>query len=336
MLLIGYWWLTGPADLGAQTSPTDLADLSLLELVSIRVLPDDSNSDRRWAIGYRHVIRSFEGYLDGTESLSFDRMLLLYPVVPTTITQEAHILEATFRYSERVQLSVMVPFLEQSTDHIRRAGSDFNITTRGIGDVRFSAAYALGSSGVDTSEQHPWVLKMGFSLPSGSIDQKGDTPRGRDTQVPYTMQTGSGTYNFEPAVAFSGKSERLSWTSQASAVVRLGRNDRDYSLGDRLLITSQAVARPGKKIEPWVKAMIEIWGGIDGGDSELNPQIAPVADARLFGGQRLDLQIGFRAHLGKQLRSVLEIAAGLPIHQDLQGPQPKRRWEATAGWKSYF
>ena len=44
-----------------------------------------------------------------------------------------------------------------------------------------------------------------------SIDEKGDTPRGRGTQVPYTMQLGSGTWDLDAGVAYAGTTGRWHW-----------------------------------------------------------------------------------------------------------------------------
>ena len=317
--------------LWAQTSPTDLAELSLSELVNIQVVPKDGESDRRLMVGYRFAYRAFEGYLQETRSLDFDQMLSLFPVVPTRITQEAHIFDASYRWTDKVQITLLVPYIEQSTDHIRRVGEDFNITTRGVADVLVAAAFRFRPESTGS-----WAFNLGLSLPTGSIDQKGDTPRGANTQVPYTMQTGSGTYDLQPALTFSSQSGPLSWGFQALAILRLGRNDRDYSLGDRLRISGQVGARRGKRVEPWVKAIAEIWQRIDGRDLELNPDIAPVADADLSGGERLDFLLGLRIAVGENRRGALEIEGGIPIYQSLNGPQPKRRWETTIAWKAYF
>ena len=55
---------------------------------------------------------------------------------------------------------------------------------------------------------HQIYVTGGLSFPTGSIDEKGDTPRGKGTQVPYTMQIGSGTYDLQPALVYLGQNDQ--------------------------------------------------------------------------------------------------------------------------------
>ena len=55
------------------------------------------------------------------------------------------------------------------------------------------------------------LVNLGFSLPTGSIDEKGRTPKDAnvDTQLPYTMQLGSGTYDIKPSIVYFRSCGRL-------------------------------------------------------------------------------------------------------------------------------
>lgn len=51
------------------------------------------------------------------------------------------------------------------------------------------------------------------------------------------MQLGSGTWCLLPGLTLLGQAAGFSWGAQRVALVRLGENDNDYSLGDRFNLT---------------------------------------------------------------------------------------------------
>ncbi len=74
-------------------------------------------------------------------------------------------------------------------------------SSSGIGDIALSASTPLWHR-----DRHAIVANLGVSLPLGSIDEIGPTPRDaeNDTQLPYTMQIGSGTIDLLPGIIYSG------------------------------------------------------------------------------------------------------------------------------------
>ena len=66
-------------------------------------------------------------------------------------------------------------------------------------------------------------------MPTGSIDEEGDTPRAPGSQqLPYTMQLGSGTWDFPLFLSFRKYEARWDWGMDASYTLRTCSNDRDY------------------------------------------------------------------------------------------------------------
>ena len=57
-------WL--PAPVQAQKPPTDLLELNLEQILSLRI---NRQKIKRWTVGYRAVYAKFEGYCDGTDDL---------------------------------------------------------------------------------------------------------------------------------------------------------------------------------------------------------------------------------------------------------------------------
>jgi hypothetical protein len=83
----------------------------------------------------------------------------------------------------------------------------------------------------------------------------------------------------------------------------------------------------------------EWWDNIDGSDPDLGaaPFVVPTADPDLRGGQRLDMLFGINIEPKGVLKGHrFAIESGLPVYQDLDGPQLETDWIFTAGWQLSF
>ncbi|MFT5471641.1 MAG: hypothetical protein ACI8UO_006778, partial [Verrucomicrobiales bacterium] len=181
-------------DIGAQIAVTpqnvDVTDIPNLEELAAADIPGGAGLGILVvSYHYRHVIN--EGYRQGTNTLSDADVLRLFPVVPVEITQEAHILSIALVQKKDWIFQATVPFLSQSTFHLSSKVAPFTLDSQGIGDVTLEANRVFSHSN-DNSRSY---IGLGLGLPTGSIEEKGDTPRGPGSQLPYAMQLGSGTFD---------------------------------------------------------------------------------------------------------------------------------------------
>jgi hypothetical protein len=339
----------------AQTPPSDLTELSLEQILGLQIVkrPSVDHEDPvvamrdvpRWSLGYRYIHASFSGHRRGTDSLSDGQVLgappdgVVFPILPTNIRQEAHTLEVGYRASDRLAVTVLMPYIFQSTEHISLVGgfSNFTIDSDGIGDVSVTPSWRVWDRG-----NHSVVLSGGLSLPFGSINETGDTPGpGLVNALPYTMQIGSGTADLLPSIAYQCSREQLSASVQALATVRLGRNYRGYTLGNRYVLASRLSYRIRPWFEPVFGVRAQVWDRINGSDPNLPggpPYPATVADPTRYGGEKINLSVGTRFNVtrGRLTGSSLELHGALPVYQRLNGPQPEEQWQLSAGWKWSF
>lgn len=240
------------------------ADLPSLEELAAQDLPGGEGLGKLVvAYHYRHILS--EGYRRGRNDLTDQQVLGLYPVVPVEITQEAHILSVGWLAGENWSIQATVPFVRQSTYHLSTKVAPFTLDSEGIGDVSVESHHAwTGREGART------YVGIGLGLPTGTIEAKGDTPRGPNSQLPYAMQLGSGTFDFKPSLGWSKQvgSNGVMGVDLTSAI-RLGKNDRDYSLGDRAEIDVWY----SHNVTDWLRLRPEVdvmwWGEIDGQDPEV-------------------------------------------------------------------
>jgi len=317
-----------------QTVPADLLDLNIEELFAVTI-EEKANLERlsRWSLSYNFQSSSFKDYYDGGSKIPVGDVLWVpgeeprtsknYPVVPTHIDQEVHAVRLGYNFPDAISLSVVAPYIKQSTDHISIVPGyeAFRITSEGIGDIT-----VMGSYQFTALESDNWQAGIGISLPTGSIDEEGDTPRAAgNQQLPYTMQLGSGTYDIPGFISYSQKEADYLWGVDLRGKMRLGENDRDYTLGNNLSFSGWARLTKLGWLQP--SAHLSYWygGKISGMDTDLEvpgpyPYPAPVVDPNRFGGQQVDLKLGMRFPIINNNQHI-EFFYSLPLYRNLNGPQ---------------
>jgi len=324
----------------AQSTPSEFAELSLLELFE-QTIDDTGSSGGKspWTFAYQYRFAVFDGYLDGTKSLSFQDVLWNgpseqrtaknFPVVPTRITQSVHTLGLGYQLDDNWQLYLSVPYIRQESDHISivRGYDFFVIETQGIGDTSISASYSWKNS-----IEHILQFSFGLTLPTGSIDEEGDTPRAPgDQQLPYTMQLGSGTYDIPLELSYQ-HSKLSNFGVRLSANIRTGRNDRGYRLGNNYTLSSRYQIHLSPTIQSFAGINFQYSESIEGQDDSLLvnapfPYPAAITNPDLYGGKKINVRLGLLWRFSQANQLNLEV--GKPVYQNLNGPQPKEQWRGS-------
>src|SRR5680860_1185048 len=301
-------------------------------------------ADAHGPIGVMGDHRHHEGEL----MLSYRCMQMQPPtlrIVPTEMSMEMHMLSAMFGISDSVTLMGMVPIIEKDMHHITYMGGmgtnvlgSFDTQSSGTGDVSLSALIGLYDGKAPQGDQH-LNLMLGLSSPTGSITETGRvlTPIGATpiVRLPYAMQLGSGTWDFLPGIVYTGRSGNVSFGAQYRGAFRLeDENNQGYALGD----LNQATGWAQYEWAPWVSNSIRVayqtQGSIEGIDQAI---VGPVQTANpdFYGGDRVDLLFGVNLIGQKGAISGQRLAAefGVPVYQNLNGPQMETDWTLTLGWQ---
>lgn len=287
-----------------------------------------------WMVSYRYMYMDMDGNRDGTTRLDpQDVFAQGYMVAPLSMTMEMHMPGLMYGVNDKLTLMLMAPYIKNEMDHLTRMGMRFTTTSQGWGDLKFTALYGLISN-----HRQRLHLNLGLSAPTGSIDERDDTPAMENAKLPYPMQLGSGTWDLILGATYDHSIGTWTLGAQGLGVLRTGENDNQYTLGNRYEVSGWSVKNFTPRVSGSLRLKYQDWGNIDGADPDLNPAMVPTADPDRRAGQRADLLAGFSYSFnqGKMNGHRFAIEAGVPVYQKLDGPQLEVDLVATLGWQFTF
>ena len=304
----------------------------------IGVMVDHGHEKGEIMLSYRYMYMDMVGNRDGTDQVSLSQIFdangpYRFMIAPTRMPMQMHMFGVMYAPIDQVTVVATLPVIDLFMDHVTRRGVEFTTRSANVGDLRVGGLIQLARFGDQSVHAGAMV-----ALPTGAIDETDVTPMSapRYTLLPYPMQTGSGTFDLMPSITYLGQTEWWSWGGQASATIRTGTNDNDYTLGDRYSGTFWGARR----FNDWVSASARIegttWGNIEGADPRLpgpGALVVPTARPDLRGGSRVDVGVGVNVYVRRGLFKATRLAVEgmLPIYQDLDGPQLETDWTVTAG-----
>lgn len=312
------------------------------EHAPIAVMGDHLHERGEWMLSYRFMFMDMDGNRDETQRVSDNDVLFpppdpdTFPVVPTKMDMEMHMVGVMYGATDDITLTAMMPFARLDMDHRTRMGARFRTRSQGIGDLRLGGLVRLFSSeGGEIAQQ--LHLNAGISVPTGNFHNRDRTPLGV-VRLPYPMQIGSGTVDLLPGLTYNARMGYWSAGAQASGIIRLGRNHRDYRKGHGL----QVQAWGARRVTNWLSSSIRVgfvrFGNYGGSDGALNPNLVPTADPSRRGFRRIDLGLGlnFIVPKGALQGNRFAVEWVRPVWQDMQGPQLESDWVLSAGWQLAF
>tara|TARA_R110002167_G_scaffold15034_5_gene60522 strand:- start:96 stop:1100 length:1005 start_codon:yes stop_codon:yes gene_type:complete len=279
----------------------------------VGVMGEHPHSKGDWMFTYAYNTMSMNGNLSGKDDVSTSEVLTDFMVAPTSMTMQMHMFGLMYGVNEKFMIMAMMPYNLISMDHVTRMGAKFTTKSKGIGDLKLSS-----TNTVFERDKQRALINIEVSVPTGSIDERDDTPAGTNQKLPYSMQLGSGTYDFTPGITYTKNINIWSWGAQAKAIIRTGRNDNNYRLGNKLKFTTWAVRKINNYFNGSLRIDVNSWGNIKGTDPELNTTVVPTSRADLRGGKRVDFLFGVDF---TKSNNRFGIEAGFPIYQNLDGPQ---------------
>lgn len=309
----------------------DLEQLMNLDVIQVTIPGAHWHWEDDWMVGYQYVQSRYIGHQDGTDKLTDQEVLAQFPITHERMTMHMHMLMFMHGNSDELTFMAMVPWMEMDMPHLTRQNTTFTTRSEGLGDIQLSAILP-----VYDEYPHRVQIEAGLSVPTGAVGTS--DLNGRSGHLEYAMQLGSGTFDLRPKVTYLGQTDTLSWGAQARGVFRAGRNKEGYALGNEYGITTWISPALTEEFSPSLRIDAMRWGNVRGVDP-LIPISNPAAVPGLQAGERVDLLLGLNYAAGVDDEGHghrFSIEGGIPIYQNLQGPQLRLDYKIGGAWQWTF
>jgi hypothetical protein len=309
----------------------DLEQLMNLEVIQVTIPGAHWHWEDDWMIGYQYVQQHWKGHQDGTDRLTDQEVLAQFPTTHERMTMHMHMLMFMHGNSDELTFMAMVPWMEMDMPHLTRQNTTFTTRSQGLGDVQFSAIVPL-------YDEYPHRIQFegGLSLPTGAVGLS--DLNGRSGHLEYAMQLGSGTVDLRPKFTYLGQTDTLSWGAQGRGVFRVGRNREGYALGNEYGVTTWISPAVTEEFSPSLRIDAMKWGNVRGVDNQV-PLGNPAAVPGLQAGERVDLLLGLNYAAGVDDEGHghrFSIEGGIPVYQNLEGPQLRMDYKIGGAWQWTF
>ena len=288
--------------------------------------------NQRFRVAYRFERMERRGLLNGDRHLSprnvIDDPRNQYDRAPRTLEVTVHTVQLAYAPHPRATLIIEVPFLLKELETVHDSDPRTKDSSQGVGDVGFTLLVPFIRKGNESSSFY-----IGFDIPTGSIRRGGDEMR-----LPFDLQIGNGTFDFEWGWTYRGEMDWLSWGGQVSGRHPLGKNDLKYRVGSRFDASAWGAVR---LLAGWSASLRLGWQKqnnirMQGRDLTVDPILDPSDNPKKRGGTLIIVSPGLTFELPRFGNQRLAVEFGIPVHQDLDGPQLKQDWSVKAGWQWAF
>lgn len=300
----------------------------------------------KWGLSATANFANLSGIKMGTRTVSNEFIVSTVPfflnprqavrIVPQNIAVRTQVLGISYGVTKDFAAVVTAGMIEKSLEALTFRGRA-GITplgrsypgTEGLADFTLSGVYRVYQDDI-----HRIQVNLGFSFPTGSNRATFNNfllPDGarRNVRGFYGMQPGTGTVDFMPGVVYAGFLGPWSWGASYRGRFPLGPNPQGYLWGDLHEFNGWGGYTWLPGFTTTFRANASLQGQIRGFDPEIRGPAVP-ANPAFYGGQRVEL-FGGGTISGKFIgyeNWSLAVEAGLPVYQNLNGPQIMKNWQA--------
>ena len=290
--------------------------------------------------------------LIGTHGVSSQQIVATIPwywnpqvplrLVPQRRLDELQSLTLCYGVTKDISVVLTTGWIEKHVDLMTFYGTS-GIIPRGMSNVGTESLQDSQLAGIWRVYQDPIhrvQINLGMSFPTGSDHNLANNLQPNGTwftgRAFYAMQTGTGTFDVMPGILYGGALGPWSWGLSYRARLPLGVNPEGYMWGNYQEVNGWAGYTWLPGFTTTARANFNVQSPIVGADGWIIGKIQ-VADPYFYGGKRIEL-FGGASLDGKLLGFPgvsLLVEGGIPVYQNLDGPQLAKAWQATAAlrWK---
>ncbi len=263
-------------------------------------------------------------------------------LVPQRRLDELQSLTLCYGVTGDISVVLSTGWIEKHVDLMTFYGTS-GIIPRGMSNVGTESLQDSQLAGIWRVYQDPIhrvQINLGMSFPTGSDHNLANNLQSNGTwftgRAFYIMQTGTGTFDVMPGILYGGALGPWSWGLSYRARLPLGVNPEGYMWGNYQEVNGWAGYTWLPGFTTTARANFNVQSPIVGADGWIIGKIQ-AGDPNFYGGKRIEL-FGGASLDGKLLGFPgvsLLVEGGIPVYQNLDGPQLAKAWQATAAlrWK---
>lgn len=290
-------------------------------------------SQGEWAFSLDFSEQTYDGLRDGTGQVDAGTVLEDWDTTVEDARMNSWNLEARWGLTDRITFTAGLP-LEHRETTWSDGTSEGTTTNEGLGDIH------LGSEmRVLETESSRLTAGLGVFVPTGEHDQRGPWAGQTDVLLPYGLQLGGGAWQGTAQASWILRRGIWAMGLGALGTLPLEKNDAGWAR-ERSLSVDAWIARGFWT--NWVmsfRAQAKGFSDVRGDSAGLDPFQNPLEDNGRVGGDRIDLFAGLSIDLTPEHgvgSNRLEIAAGFPVYEDLDGPGLAADFALRFGWHLGF
>ena len=294
----------------------------------INVMGDHTHKKGEWMFSYRFMNMEMSGNLNGSEEISQASIHEKYMVAPRNMSMQMHMFGVMHAVSEKVTIMIMTNYSGLSMSLKPRMNLTFTTRSNGIEDLKISGLFNVYDKNLQSIH-----LSAGFSIPSGSIDQKDDTHMMTNTPLGYPMQLGSGTWDPSLGLTYRGQLEKLSLGWQVNGLLRTGKNKNGYRMGNILNTIVWGAIKLSDFLSIGTSLDYFKVGKISGLYEKLNPMMMPLSNTNNTGRDQMNFGLSANIYFPNGAFKNIRLggAFNLPVYQEVKGVQMNSKSLITVG-----
>lgn len=294
----------------------------------ISVMGDHTHHKGEVMFSYKYMPMWMKGSLQDSDAIAESAIFQNYMAAPQDMQMNMHMLGSMFAPSENVTLVAMVNYISNTMALKTKMGMGFTTQSKGFGDLTLAALVNMFKL------PHQSIHAIaGVSIPTGDIDQRGNTPMMNNAQLAYPMQLGSGTLDPILGITYLGQKACYSWGVQTKNTFRIYANSEKYRLGNQFSMVGWGAIKASDYISFSGSLRYTNTQSIIGKDADLNPMLMPLFNTVNSGREQIDAGVGINFYIPKGVWKNLRLATELllPVLQQVDGIQMKNTSMATFG-----
>ena len=272
----------------------------------------------------------------------------------TGMSMNMHMLNLMYAPTDWLNLMLMPQFVNMTMDMPMPGGGMMDMgaynwmrnwqSNGGFGDT---GGYAMIKLWNDADQK--LFMTQGVTAPTGTINTTNQQGRTSDNLYAYDMQLGSGTWDYNPSLTYTGAVEQVFWGSQLTGTVRMQQqNARNYRLGDILQGTAWGGYQWSQWLSSTVRGVYTQQGAIKDYNYAVNFQKMTGGNAGTlsmpdmlpssYGGTFVDAGFGLTLNIpkGRYAGNTLSFEWLQPIYTYYNGYQLERTGTLAASWGYMF